>query len=346
MRKLFFVVILFLAISVVILSFSELQDVIQTLQQANFWFVAIAMLLEVAWVLVIGRVFHAIYTLLGLKETLGRTTLLASASSFVGVVAAGAAVGGLAMFVLDGRRRGHSPGKVTVAGALYMLLDYAAFLCVLGLGIIVLIRRRHLGGVEVAASLILLLIATAFGTLLWLAYRSPTTLGHLLARLARIVNWILRPLIHRDYLSEARAHEFAAEVSEGLGALPEKPKILIRPFLLTLGTKGLLMGVLTCCFLAFGVPFSAGTIVAGFAISYLFVIVSPTPAGVGIVEGVMAVALRTLGVAYSQAVIITLAYVGLTFWLPFAIGSVSFRALHLSADRTVPAETPPPNLKS
>ena len=332
MRKFLVVVVLFLAISVVILSFSELHDVVLTLQRAKAGFVLLAVLTETAWILVLGRIFHAIYSLLGLEESKEHMTLLASASSFVGVVAAGAAVGGLAMFVLDGRRRGHPAGKVTVAGALYMLLDEAAFLCVLALGIVVLIRRNHLGAVQIVASLILLSLALAFGSLLFLAYRSPNKLGNLLARLAAIVNWLVHPLIHREYLSERRAHEFAADVSEGLGSLPEKPRILIQPLLLTLFSKVLMMGVLTFCFLAFDVAFSAGTIVAGYAISYLFVIVSPTPAGVGIVEGVMAVALRTLGVDYSQAVIITLAYVGMTFWFPFAVGAVSFRNLQVKVN--------------
>ena len=44
-------------------------------------------------------------------------------------------------------------------------------------------------------------------------------------------------------------------------------------------------------FFAFDVDFTPATVVAGFSIAYLFLIVSPTPAGIGIVEGVMTVAL-------------------------------------------------------
>jgi len=296
--------------------------------------VLLALLVEVAWVLISGWIFHSIYELLGLKEAKGRMTLLASASIFFGVVTTSAALGGLAMFVADGRKRGHPSGKVTVAGALYLLLDYAAFFCVLALGIIVLVRRNNLGAVEISASFILLAVAVAIGMILYLAYRSSTALGNMLARMARLVNNIVRPFVHREYLTEARAYGFAADVSEGLGSLPERPRSLIRPFLLSLGNKGLLMVVLVCSFLAFDVPFSAGTIVGGFAITYLFVIVSPTPAGVGVVEGVMAVALTSLGVVFSQAVIITLAFRGLTFWLPLAVGAVAFRLLHLEMEQT------------
>jgi hypothetical protein len=90
---------------------------------------------------------------------------------------------------------------------------------------------------------------------------------------------------------------------------------------------------LLCSFLSFEIPFAAGTIVAGFAVAYLFVIVSPTPSGVGMVEGIMAVALSTLGVNFSQAVIITLEYRGITFWLPLAVGALALRSLHLGPQR-------------
>ena len=184
--------------------------------------------------------------------------------------------------------------------------------------------------------MILLVVAVAIGMILYLAYRSPTALGRKLASAARLINSLVRPFVHREYVSE-----FAADVSQGLGSLPERPRSLIRPILLSLASKGLLMSVLMCCFLAFDVPFSAGTIVGGFAITYLFMIVSPTPAGVGVVEGVMAVALRTLGVDFSQAVIITLAFRGLTFWVPLAVGAVAFRLLHLAVEQT-PENGPQP----
>lgn len=337
MPKFLVVIVLFLAITLVIFSFSELQNVVLTLQQANIWFVILALLAEGGWMLIMGAIFYSLYSVLGMQETRERVTLLALASNFLGVVTTSAAVGGLAMFVADGRKRGHPTGKVTVAGALYLLLDYAAFFCVLALGIIVLIRRNNLGAVEVTASLILLAVAVAMGSMLYLAYRSPDALGRLLAQLAGMINRAARPFIHREYLSQARAHEFAADVSSGLGSLPEKPRSLLRPLLLALANKILLMLVLMLSFLAFEVPFSAGTIVGGFAITYLFVIVSPTPAGVGLVEGVMAVALRTLGVDFSQAVIITLAFRGLTFWFPLAVGAVAFRNLHVVVDRTAAA---------
>ncbi len=327
MRKLIVFVILFLAVSLVIFSFSELQHVIETLQRAHPWFLALALLVQAMWFIVLGLIFYSIYHALGLTESKRRLTLIAAASGFVSIVTPSAGVGGLALFVADGRARGLPTGKITVAGALYLLLDQAAFLCVLGVAMLVLIRRQNLGAGEITASLILLASASVQAFLFFLGYRSAEALGEALARLARLVNRIVGPFIHREYLSEARAHGFAREIAEGLVSLPKRRHTLIQPFLLSLANKVLLMGVLVCSFLSFDVPFTAGTIVGGFAIGYLFLIVSPTPSGIGVVEGVMAIALASLRVDFSQAVIITLAYRGVTFWIPIAVGALAFRAL-------------------
>ena len=97
--------------------------------------------------------------------------------------------------------------------------------------------------------------------------------------------------------------------------------------LYALNNKAILIVIMLLMFLAFKVPFSAGTIIGGFAIGYLFLIVSITPSGIGIMESVLALALNSLGVAWSQAVIITLAYRAVTLWFPLAMGAWAFRYL-------------------
>ena len=116
-------------------------------------------------------------------------------------------------------------------------------------------------------------------------------------------------------------------MASDLRSLPEKVQNLSVPLLYSFAGKALLICVLLSIFIAFQVPFSAGTIISGFAISYLFLVVSPTPSGVGIVEGIMPLALSSLRVPWSEAVVITLAYRGITFWIPLGFGAVAFRML-------------------
>ncbi len=331
MKKFIVVVFLFLGVGLIVLSFGELENTLATLQKAHLRWLFLALVLELLWMANIGLTYKSIYHLLGIEERLDRLTLVAAASNFINIVAPTAGVSGIAIFASEARRRGYPTGKATLAGALFLLVDQAAFLLVLALGWIILIRRNDLTAGEVSASLLLLAMASVFAFFIYLGYRSADALGNLLARIAHIINRILKPFLHHNYLSEDRAHAFAAEIAEGLSDLPEHSIArLLRPLLHALVNKTLLVGILLCAFLSFDVPFSAGTIIAGWAIGYLFLIISPTPNGIGVVEGFMPLTLASLRVPYEAAVVVTLTYRAVTFWFLLAVGAWAFRRLHLS----------------
>ena len=327
MRKFIFILLLFLGAAFVYLSFGELESIVQTLQHGNIWFILLAILIELAWFLMMGLIYRSLYRVLGMDESLTRLSLLSAAATFVNIVAPTIGMSGMAFFISHAAGKGRSVGKLTIVNMLGLFLDYAAFLVILTLGLIVLFRRNDLDPTEIAASAVMFAIAAGFGFLLYLGSRSAESLGNALAWMARLVNRVVRPFLHRAYLSEDRAHEFAHEMAEDLKSLPEKYHSLLIPLLYSLAGKTLLMCVLASVFLAFQVPFTAGTIIGGFAIAYLFLIITPTPAGVGIIEGVMPLALSSLRVPWSEAVVITLAYRGITFWMPLALGAVAFRLL-------------------
>jgi uncharacterized protein (TIRG00374 family) len=79
-------------------------------------------------------------------------------------------------------------------------------------------------------------------------------------------------------------------------------------------------------FLAFHVPLSVGTLIAGLAIGYLFVYVSPTPSGVGFVEGILTLTLSSMYVPVEDATVIMLTYHGVTFWMMLLFGLIAFRS--------------------
>lgn len=327
MRRFVFIIIFFLAMAVVVTSLGELEKSIETLRRANVYFLLLAVLIQIAWMYNSALTYQYLYQVMGLEDKALRLLPVAISADFVNIVAPSGGMGGAAVFIEDGRQSGHPSGKVLIAVILHVLFDYAAFLVVLALGIIVLIRRNDLDMGEIVASLIMLIIAIGLATLLALGARSAEALENALVRMARFINGILRPLLRRNYLNTERAHEFATEVAEGLAALRGRAKELLIPSLLSLNNKALLICIMTLIFLAFSVPFSAGTIVGGFSIGYLFLVVSPTPSGIGIVEGILPVAFRSLRVDWENAVIVTLAYRFVTFWIPFGIGAAAFRWL-------------------
>jgi len=335
MKQFLTALVLLLAIFLAFTRLAEVSRVVATLQHGNVFWLTLAALAQLAWLVNVAMVFRSTYRLLGMDAGLWQLLPLVIAGNFLNVVAPSGGVSGMAVFIADARRRNLSTARVTIAGVLFLLFDYAGFLVVLAVGLLVLVRRNQMTAADIGATIILLGIATVMASLLALGVRSAEELERALVWGARLVNRLLRPILRRDYLSESRAHSFAAEAAEGLSALRTHWTDYLLPTALSLSAKALLIAVLFLTFLAFGQPFSVGTLIAGFSIGFLFLIVSPMPSGIGIVEGVMTLALVSLRVPLEAATVITLAYRGITFWLPFGYGFVALR--YLQRTGTAPA---------
>jgi len=325
MRKMFFAIALLLCVMLVIGQIAEVQAIADTMKRGDWRFLALALGVEIAWLVNVAASYRSIFQATGVDEKIETLLMLSTAANFVNVVAPSAGMGGMAVFISEARRRGYSSGRATIAGALYVLFDYAGFLCILTLGLIVLLRRHNLDAAEITASAIVLIIVLGLAILLYLGTRSAKTLGSALVWLARQVNRLIKPFTHRQFLSEERALDFAQEAADGLSELRQNPHNLLMPFGLALSNKTLLISILFFVFMAFKTPISVGTLVAGFSVAYLFLIVSPTPSGIGIVEGALTLALSTMYVPLGAAAVITLAYRGITFWLPLFFGMAAFR---------------------
>jgi uncharacterized protein (TIRG00374 family) len=327
MRKFIFAVVFLLGGLFVTLRFAELQQVADTFKQGDIRYIALALCLQAIWILNVAASYKVIYEAMNLDEKYERLILISTAANFVNVIAPSAGMGGMAVFISEAKRRGYSPGRVTAAGVLAVLFDYLGFFVLLVLGLFVLFRRNYLSITEIIPSAILLLMASILAYLIVIGVRSAEALGNVLARISHQINRFSNFIAHRQYLSEQRAYLFAQEVSLALKSITNRPKYLTLGILLGLSSKLILVIILALVFLAFNVPFSPGTIIAGFSIGYLFWIVSPTPAGIGFVEGGLALALTTLNVSLGAAAVITLAFRGITFWIPLLFGMIAFRVL-------------------
>ena len=311
----------------VTLRFAELQQVADTFKQGDIRYIALALCLQAIWILNVAASYKVIYQAMNVDEKYERLILISTAANFVNVIAPSAGMGGMAVFIGEAKRRGYSPGRVTAAGVLAVLFDYLGFFVLLVLGLFVLFRRNYLSITEIIPSAILLLMASILAYLIVIGVRSAEALGNVLARISHQINRFSNFIAHRQYISEQRAYLFAQEVSLALKSITNRPKYLTLGILLGLSSKLILVINLALVFLAFNVPFSPGTIIAGFSIGYLFWIVSPTPAGIGFVEGGLALALTTLNVSLGAAAVITLAFRGITFWIPLLFGMIAFRVL-------------------
>jgi uncharacterized protein (TIRG00374 family) len=303
-------------------------------------FLLAALLFELVCLFNSSATFAALYRLVGLQEGHAQMFRMATAANFINLIAPSGGLGGLAVFLDSARRRSIPPARVVVVGILYLLYEYAATFCILAPGFLVLASRHTLNRGELAAAGLLLAITLGAGLMLFLAHRSSERLGRLLARFAQLANACLRPFLHRDHFKTGSAHEFSRELAEGIEAIRGGERRLLWPLLFTLNNKVLLLCVLAFTFLALNTPFTLGTLLGGFSISMLFIYISPTPLGVGMVESILPAALSALSVPFTEALLITLAFRGLTVWFPLAVGGLSFRSLQKQALSEVGKRTP------
>jgi uncharacterized protein (TIRG00374 family) len=334
MRKLVFAVLVLVAVGFIVSHFSNFEKFIAVLQHGRPAWIGLAFVVQLAWLLNQAAQYRAVFRALGIRRTTTELVPLVLASNFLNVVAPSAGLSGIAIFLDDARQRGLPTGRVTLAGVLFTLIDYIAFCIVLALGLAVLFRRNNLSAIELIPSAIMFFAVIALSAIVVLGMRSAEALERVLVGGARTVNWIVRPIIRRGYLSESLAHEFAVDAAEGLHTLRGQPREnWFLPVALALSSRALMIALLFLIFMAFEQPFSVGTLTAGFSIGVLFQIVSPTPMGIGVVEAGMTLVLSSLLVPIEAASIITIIFRGFTLWLPLLYG---FFALQLTGLRRRP----------
>lgn len=327
MKKIFVLVVGLLAAAFIIFSFSELENILLTLRQSHPLYLLVAVGIAALLLVNSTATFASLYRLVGLQEENRRMLLMVTAASFVNVIAPSAGFGGMAVFIATARKSGLSAGRVTLAGILYLLYEYASLFVTLLVGFFVLLQRQQLGAAELMAAGFILLLAAAIGGLLALGSRSPEKLGDVLAWLAKTGNYLLRTLRRRNYFDTNRAREISREITEGISELRANQKQAFFPILFTLNNKLLLILILALSFRAMGTEVDGGTVLAGFSISQLFIYASVTPSGIGFVDSILPVALTSLEVPTSNAVLVTLVYRAVSFWLPLGVGGLAFRHL-------------------
>jgi hypothetical protein len=326
MRKFVVAIIILLAVVFVFTRLTEVQSIGQTLQQGDWHYLLLAFIVEIFWLINVAVSYWSIYRTVGLNEKIDTLLLASSAAYFVNVIAPTAGMSGMAVFLSTARRRGYSTGRTAVANFLYLFFDYIGFILVLIVGLVVLYRRNTLTNTELIGAGVLTSLAIVFSALLITGMRSKDKLANIFATIIRKVNRLLG-FLHKKLQSEEKAREFAFEISDGLQHARERPNGLVFPALLAINSKFVLILILLLMFKAFSVPLSIGTLIASFSIGYLFLIISPTPAGLGMVEGALTLALSSMYIPLGVAAVVALAYRAFTFWVPLAIGGLSLRIL-------------------
>lgn len=319
----------------VISRIAEIENLANTLARGQWQWVWAAVFLQVIYYINLAALYRSAFDTVGVRARLQDLAPVTFASLFVNVAVPTAGASGAALFVNDATRRGQSATRAAAGTLLVLIVSFASVLLVLVFGMTYLFIQHNLRLYEIIGSIFLLAATLAQVTLLTTGLWRPEWMHKTLIQVQQLAN-NLAMKFHRPLIFEASwAETIAAEFNDAARAIVAHPSRLGRTLAIALFAHVLNLACLFALFLAFHQNVSPGVLVAGYAMGMLFLIVSITPQGIGVVEGVMTLVFTSLAVPPAQSTVVSLTFRGLTFWLPLLIGFVLLRRVKSFGDTII-----------
>jgi phosphatidylglycerol lysyltransferase len=321
-RRWIFWILVIIFLWVVISRFSQIKNLYDSMLQGQWQWVTVAVLLQIVYFTIYSALYHSAFTTVGVRSRVAELIPVTFSAMFMNVAVPIGGASGASLFVDDAARRGESAGRAAIGSLLALISDFSAFLLVLVAGITYLVTHRNLKIYEAITAAILLVVIGTLTAFLLLGLWRPQLLNRLMTFAKSLANRIAHLLKRPDFLDEAWVEHNTAEFTEAAIAIAAQPAMLIRTVAIAFFAHTINLATLYALFLAFHQPVHLGVLVAGYSMGILFWVISITPQGIGVVEGMMTLVFASLGVPIEKATIIALTFRGLTFWLPLAIGFV------------------------
>lgn len=306
--------------------FTEIETLIGTLKKGRWPWILLAGALQAGYYVLYAALFHFAFHAVGVESRLRYLVFVTLGAVFVNTVAPSGGMAGLVLFMDDAARHRQSPARAAAGTLLVSIVDFGAFTAVLIAGLVYLFLHHDLKLYEIIAALSLLLFTAGQASVLVLGLWRPALLYRILNGVQRIVNGLAHRFRFRPLANNWAARN-AAEFTEAAAAIGSHPWCLGPAVGAGFAAHAVNLASLYTLFRAFQQGITFGALVAGYAMGVLFLNISPVPQGIGVVEATMVLVFSSLGVASESALVITLAFRGLTFWLPLALGALVLRKL-------------------
>jgi uncharacterized protein (TIRG00374 family) len=173
--------------------------------------------------------------------------------------------------------------------------------------------------VMVLFGLVVVVLVGVMGGTVVLSYKSPTTLARILDPIERVANWFWRK-IRKKELPKWSAMA-ATALGDGAGEAVHHKGRIISVFGCSVLASSFELGCFILTGFAFGVH-NIPALVGGYVICVLFTMVAVTPMGLGVVEPAIIIVMTAYGVPLGPSTAISLVFRGITFWLPFILGTI------------------------
>lgn len=311
----------------VITRLTEIKQVLETFSQGRWWWLGIAVMLQLAASLAYTLLYREAFRATAVRSKYKELVLVYFASIFVNIVAPVSGAGGIALFADNASRHNQSSARAAMGALLAPAAIFASFTVILGIALFLLDSKGRLYTYELVAAAILFAIMAAITGIIFMGLKYPERLTKILNWLQRAGNKVAGFFNQKTRFDREWVTEHIEDFNDAAHTVIARPKTVFSLIMLALAIHALEILMLSSLWLAFQLPFSLSNILIGYTIATLFWVVSITPQGIGVVEAIVPLVLVSLGTDSAKATVVTLAFRGLSFWLPLAIGAVTVRRI-------------------
>lgn len=296
---------------------------IQLIEQATPAWLAVAVAVECVSLLFYSLLFRRLLGLLHWPVTLGLALRINLAGLAAAHLFSAGGVGGAAVTYRVLQKRGMPHSLVLIAVIFQNAFAYLLLFALFAAGLAVLVLRGEGGDAStlIAAALVALLVVVA-GYGFWLL-NHPTSLRR---RARGVVGWLERR-IKRLEVDPVLLEEYLDGVIDGWRRLRREGWRHLRNFGLAAGYWAFDICCLLLVMAAFHTGVAPDKAIIAYAVANVVGTFSPTPGGLGAVEGVMIALLVGFGMPSAAAVAVVLVYRLINFWLPIPAGLGTYFSL-------------------
>ncbi|MBX6395962.1 MAG: flippase-like domain-containing protein [Alicyclobacillaceae bacterium] len=307
----------------------ELIHIIRVVTRASPAGTALAILCEMAFLAVYWDLVARLYRAAGTPVPRLALLRLLMIAGVVDRLLPTAGTSGIAVLALSGARWGITWASTLWMTALLTALGLVATALIVAVSVILLSLWDIALPPSIHRSLVIGRWAAVAGLLLGLGFFWPPlrqrVVRHVIRRIGTGVRWWNRhrprwwkPGLHRgsEWNEEERFQAFEATWAR----IRRQPALWIIALAENLSLYGFRIGTLAAFLSALHITLPWHHLIAGYGLVVLLVNLSALPFSLGIFEVSMAALYHWLGVPWDQAWALTLAYRGITFWLPIPLG--------------------------
>jgi uncharacterized protein (TIRG00374 family) len=268
---------------------------------------------------------------MGIKRTTLQMVALRMSSTAISILVPTGGISESVMFASDAREKGESEAAAVTAVILALLVDYVSVAILLTFAMIYLAFLDSLGLPVVIPAIAFYILTVGLYLIIYFAGKNKKVIKRLLDWLKKIANKLLRPIKKEILKNENVIDDFVDELENAYIAIAKDKKDFLKAIGIIFLSHLMYLAALYILFISLGFTPLLRVLITGYAIGLMFIVISPTPDGVGFVEGGMALAYTSLGIPGTAAVSVVLIYRGFCFWLPLFIGFFALQRSHLLA---------------